>query len=74
MVDVALADVAPVKGAHGRQRSVFVFAFDAGNFVGVYPAVSRDDAFFFAFFEENFVTHANIIIKSVDKVKRKMVL
>ena len=48
MVDVPLSDIPSVKREYLGKRSVFVLALDFCHFVGVHPAVSRQNALLFA--------------------------
>ena len=70
MVDVPLADEAAVEGAHRRERTVLILALDAGDLVGIHPRMSRQNALFFPFLENDFVRHIPIIPQSFKKVKR----
>ena len=57
VVEIAFAEKTSVVGAYAGERAVFVFAFDAGDFVGVYPAMPREQSLFFVFFEINRIGH-----------------
>ena len=69
VVYVSLAYEPAVGGEYRGERAVLVLIFDAGDFVGVNPAVARNNAFFFVFFEINFVRHDFILSEGRNNCK-----